>query len=259
MKIVILLLALVCIPLSALELQKYPILLESNRGEQVIIAVTEDKSQALIKVTGVNSPVDEVVFLTTAATHGSAQGYNYQFDGQKRALITHANNNRYTLYLPDTNRGIALAEQTEQRGSGISADMLAQYQNQMEQGIQKKLAAFDRDKNVAQQANIIKQADNRLNKQCQVNVQTNVNWQDISDQHLQKYAVGSFCAQVAESLTYHCEKSPDFKDKINAFTTVDCQFTNELKLRRTESVIQFKTAPEEANQQQFINAYFRNL
>lgn len=259
MKIITLLFALMCTSVSALELQKYPLLLESDRGETVIIVMTDDNTQALIKVTGVNSPVDEVVFLTTHAPHGSAQGYSYQFDGQKRALITHVQNNRYTLYLPNTNKGISLFQKAEQRGKGISEDMLAQYQNQLAQGVQKNLAAFDRSNKIAQQANIITQADNRLNKQCQINVKTKVNWQDISDQHLQKYSIGSFCAQVAESLIDHCEKSAAFKGKINAFTTVNCQFADELKLRNTDSVIQFKTAPEEANQQQFINAYFRNL
>lgn len=262
MKVLILILVLFSTYVSALELQKYPTVLESSRGQQVIIVASTDNSQALVKVTGVNNPIDEVVFLATLEPHGSSKAYKYTIDGQKRALVTLAQSYgccSYTLYLPGDSKGIHLTEQKDKREKAITDDTYAQYQSQLAQNVQSQLAKFDRSSKVAQLQTSLNDASQTLNKQCQQAIPTQVNWQSISDEHLQTYAVGSFCAQVSKSLAARCEDNPEFKNKIKSFKQIECDFGEQLKLRHTDSVIQFNTAPKEPNQQQFIDAYFRNL
>ncbi|KPH95927.1 hypothetical protein AMS58_04430 [Pseudoalteromonas porphyrae] len=262
MKKILLLLALFCSSAQAIEFQKYPILLESSSGEHVTIIESRDKSQALIKVVGVNSPIDEVVFLTDLKPHGSIEAYKYTFDGEQRALITKGKSYsccNYTLYLPNTRQGIYLSELKDKRSTAISEDVYAQYQAQQEQGIQLKLAKFDRDNSIKQSQIALTAATKELNKFCGKNITTTVNWQELDDKILQTYAVGAYCAQIATSLAQQCKKQPEFKTKAQRFGKISCEFADELKLRHTDTLIQFKTAPKAPNQAQFVEAYLRNL
>ncbi|MBB1409833.1 hypothetical protein [Pseudoalteromonas sp. SG44-17] len=262
MKNIFLLLSLFCTCSYAIELQKYPLVLESSSGEQVTIINTLDNSQALVKVVGVNSPIDEVVFLTALKPHGSIQAYKYTFDGEQRALVTKEQGYSccsYTLYLPNSRQAIYLSELKDKRAKGISEDTYAQYISQLEQDIQLKLAKFDRDNAIKQSQIALTDASKELNLQCEKDIATSVNWQALDDKTLQTYAVGAYCAQVANSLAKQCQQSAKFKAKVQQFNQVDCEFSNELKLRHTDSLIKFTTAPKAPNQQQFVDAYFRNL
>ncbi len=262
MKKLLILLTVFCHCAFALELQKYPIVLESSSGEQVTIVETLDKSQALIKVVGVNHPIDEVVFLTDLLPHGSIKAYKYTFDGQQRALVTREQGYaccNYALYLPDTRNAIYLSELKDKRNKAISEDTYAQYQAQLAENTQAQFAKFNRDKAIANSAEALDKAQQRFATQCGGEIITTVNWQGIEDSLLQTYAIGAYCGQIANSLAKHCQSSSEFKPVAQQFSKVECEFTDELKLRHTESLIHFKTAPKAPNQAQFVEAYLRNL
>jgi len=247
---------------SALELQKYPIVLESPLGEQVTIVENADKTQALVKVIGVNHPIDEVVFLTDLLPHGSIQAYKYTYDGQQRALLTREQGYSccsYSLYLPDTSKAIYLSELKDKRNKAISEDTYAQYKMQLDKGVQSKLALFNRERAIENLASALTDADEALAKHCGKEIKTKVNWHELDNSTLQTYAVGAYCAQVANVLVKQCQNSALFKSKIKPFKSVDCTFSDELKLRHTQNTINFKTAPKEPNQIEFVEAYFRNL
>ncbi|MFY8327437.1 hypothetical protein [Pseudoalteromonas sp. ZZD1] len=262
MKKLLIFLTLLCNTAFALEFQKYPVVLESSRGEQVIIVETLDKTQALIKVVGVNHPIDEVVFLTDLLPHGSIKAYKYIFDGQQRALVTREQGYAccsYALYLPDTRKAIYLSEQKGKRNKAISEDTYAQYKAQLADNIQADFAKFNREKAIANSLEALDKAQQRFTKQCGGKIETTINWQEIDDSLLQTYAIGAYCGQVANSLAKQCENSSEFKPVAQQFGKVECEFTDELKLRHTDSLIHFKTAPKAPNQAQFVEAYLRNL
>lgn len=256
------LLCLLCSNVFALELQKYPIVLESPLGEQVTIIENHDKTQALVKVVGVNHPIDEIVFLTDLLPHGSIQAYKYTYDGQQRALVTREQGYRccsFSLYLPDTNKAIYLSELKDKRNKAISEDTYAQYKMQLNKGVQAQLALFNRARAIDSLTSALTDADETLAKHCGRKITTKVNWHELDNSTLQTYAVGAYCAQVANVLGKQCQNSALFKAKIKPFESVDCSFSDELKLRHTHNTINFKTAPKEPNQIQFVEAYFRNL
>jgi len=260
-KILLIACALLCQKSFALELAKYPIELNSGEGVNVVIAPTTNKKQALVKVTGVNHDIDGIVFLTDLKPHGSNKAYKYTYDGSQRSLVSVEEGYRccsYKLYIPDTRDGTYLSKK-EKTTPGIVDDLKALYEQQLSQGTQAELAKFNREKNLAHQQKNISAANNEIDKQCGLKIKTNVNWESIDDENLNKYAVGSYCAQVANEMANMCKKDQSFKNDIEQFNAIECKFTNELKLRKNGNTLIFKTAPKAANQRQFIESYLLNL
>ncbi|GAB0110201.1 hypothetical protein [Pseudoalteromonas distincta] len=260
-KLLLIACALLCQKSFALEFAKYPIELSSGEGVNVVIAPTTNKKQALVKVTGINHDIDGIVFLTDLKPHGSNNAYKYTYDGTQRSLVSVDEGYRccsYTLYIPDTRDGIYLSKK-EESNPAIVEDLKAQYDQQLNNGTQAKLAKFNREKHLEYQQKNIAAANSEIDKQCGLKINTNVNWEGIDDENLKKYAVGSFCAQVANEMAYMCEKDQSFKSDIAQFNTIECKFTNELKLRKNGNTLIFKTAPKAANQRQFIESYLLNL
>lgn len=254
-----------CVLLSsnsfALELAKYPIALSSGDGVNVVIVPTTDKKQALVKVTGINHEIDDIAFLTDFKPHGSNNAYKYIYDGTERSLISVDDGYgccSYTLYIPGSRDGIYLATK-DKSNPIIVADLKAQFEEQQSQGVQAKLAMFNREKHLTYQQKNIIDANNEIDKQCGLKVETKVDWKTIDDKALQTYAVGSFCAQVANEMVSMCENDQSFKKKIAHINTIECQFTDELKLRQNNETLTFKTTPKAPNQPQFIKSYLLNL
>ena len=254
-----------CVLLSfnsyALELAKYPIELSSGDGVNVVIAPTTDKKQALVKVTGINHEIDGITFLTDYKPHGSNNAYKYTYDGTERSLISISEGYRcctYTLYIPETRDGTYLGKK-EESNPALVAELKAQYEQQLNEGVQAKLANFNRKKHLAYQQEKITTANSDIDKQCGLKIETTVDWKTIDDKILQAYAVGSFCSQVANEMVSMCKKDASFKNDIDHISTIECQFTDQLKLRQNSKTLTFKTAPKAPNQSQFIQSYLLNL
>lgn len=245
----------------ALELAKYPLELNSGEGVNVVIAPTLDKKQALVKVTGVNHKIDGVVFLTNLKPHGTNKAYKFIFDGTERSLVTINEGYRccsYTLYIPQNSEGTYLSKK-DKFSPAIVDDLKAQYEQQLADGTQERLASFDRVKHIKIQKHQLIKAQKNTQQQCGSAIETQLDWAAVKDEDLKKYGVGSFCAQVANEIAYMCEKNVSFKDVASQFTRVECQFTDKLKLRKNAGVINFKTTANAPNQRQFIEAYLLNL
>ncbi|WP_426358168.1 hypothetical protein ACPUVO_17270 [Pseudocolwellia sp. HL-MZ19] len=246
---------------SALELAKYPIELSSGDGVHVVIAPTTDKKQALVKVTGINHEIDGITFLTDYKPHGSNNAYKYTYDGSERSLVSVSEGYRcctYTLYIPETRDGTYLAKKEESNPS-VVAELKAEYEQKLSNGAQAKLAKFNREKHLDFQKKKITAANSEIDKQCGLKIETTVDWKAIDDKTLQKYAVGSFCAQVANEIASMCKSDKSFKSDIDHINTIECQFTDKLKLRQNSKTLTFKTAPKAPNQSQFIESYLLNL
>jgi hypothetical protein len=245
----------------ALDLAKYPLELSSGDGVNVVIAPTTDKKQALVKVTGINHEIDAITFLTDLKPHGNNNAYKYTYDGSERSLVSvndGYNCCSYTLYIPETRDGIYLSKK-EESNPAIVADLKAQYEQQKTKGIQAKLANFNREKHLTYQQKNISTANSEIDKQCGTKIETTIEWKTINDETLKDYAVGSFCAQVANEMADMCKNDQNFKNDIAHINAIECQFTDKLKLRQNGKTLTFKTAPKAPNQRQFIQSYLLNL
>ncbi|MGY8828343.1 MAG: hypothetical protein ACKVIS_02125, partial [Pseudomonadales bacterium] len=174
--------ALFTLNANALELAKYPQVFDAGNGISVIVAPSSDGKQALIQVSGINHPLDEVVLLSTVNEHGSDErDYTTTLNGSPYNMLIKRQGwggEQYQLYLPSTD-GFELGFDETKSKQTKPANLLALYEQQKKKGIQDKLSSFDREKRVADFTQQLQQIDQDASKACNTSLTTQVDWNAI--------------------------------------------------------------------------------
>lgn len=246
---------------SALELAKYPQVFNAGKGISVTVAPSSDGKQALIQVSGINHPLDEVVLLSTVNERGNDErDYTTTLDGSAYNMLIKRQGwggEQYQLYLPSTD-GFELGFDETKSKEAKPANLLALYEQQKKKGIQDKLSSFDREKRVADFSAQLQQIDQDATKACGTPLHTEVDWSAIDDDKLKRLSVPSFCGEVVSQLANLCQNGDEQKAAAKGLKTVQCSFAEQLKLRENEASLIFTTHEEAPNQGEFINAFLRN-
>lgn len=254
-------LSLLALQASALELAKHPQVFDAGQGVSLALAPTTDGKQALVQVRGINHPLDEVVFLTDVHELGNEQrDYGIRLDGRAYNLLNKRrawSGESYQLNLPNT-QGFDLSYDEEKTKALKPTDLLALYEKQEKDGVQARLAAFDRKKRVADYSARLQEMDSEAAKACGTPLATKVDWSAISDEQLMALSVPGFCGEVVNQMAYLCGKDDRYKAQAKTLKGVDCRFGDGLKLNEKDGQLLFTTHPDEANQGDFINAILRN-
>jgi len=250
---------------QAIEVVDYPIYLGGAQSlKAVILPLKNDNSKALVQVSGVNHAVDRVVFLAELQNRGQGSvAYRIAYDGQPRTLILKGmnwGNEYFQVFLPDTGRDGVNVGTVEQGETDPTREALVErYGLQNSEGIQKKLAQFNRDKHVKNTEAMLSEKDSEASQACGSTIKTRIDWTSVNDGLLKDVSIGAYCSQVAGEMARICGYHPQFKADLAALQTVQCKFGEVLKLRRQGNEITFMTAKDAANQSDFVNAYLRNF
>ena len=248
----------------ALELTKYPQVLTGPQGIEVVLAPSTDGTQALVRVSGVNQPIDQVVFLSALERRGtSREVYTTRLEGRDYGLLhkqasRYGGSDEYVVYLPGQRDGVALAFNEKKSKAFRLADLQTSYAQQEKQGVQEKLARFDRSKRLASAQADLTKADQDATAACGSTIQTTVDWATIDDEKLQTLAIGSFCGVVASEMESQCRANPDFKSVAATLGQVRCQFAARMKIRVENSQVVFSTEKDAPNQGEFVRQFLRN-
>lgn len=249
----------------ALDLAKYPQVFVAPQGVEVVVAPSVDGKQALVRVSGINDPIDQVVFLSQLEQQGSGREvYSTRIDGRNYGLLhkshhPYRGSEQYVVYLPGKRDGVALAFHEEKSKALKVADLQTSYERQQKQGIQDKLARFDRNKRLASAQADLAKADQDASAVCGAPVKTTVDWNSIDDEKLQTLSIGSYCGVVASQLESMCSSTPTFKAKAAGLGQVQCRFAPELKIRVEGQQVVFSTEKDAPNQDDFVRQFLRNL
>jgi hypothetical protein len=250
---------------QALELARYPQVFVAPQGVEVVLAPSADGKQALVRVSGINDPIDQVVFLSQLEQQGSAREvYATRLDGRSYGLLqkqSHAyrHGEQYVVYLPGKRDGLPLTFSEEKSKAFQLADLQASYQSQQKQGVQEKLARFDRSKRLARAQAELARGDQEASAACGTPVKTTVDWTTIDDEKLQTLSIGSFCGVVASELDSMCRNTPAFKSTASGLGQVQCRFAPQLKIRVENQQVLFSTEKDAPNQDDFVRQFLRNL
>lgn len=261
--------AVVCViasaNVSAIELASYPKVFTADEGVEVVLAPTADGKQALIRISGVNHPADKVVFLARMERWGGGtDAYVTTFDGRDSGMVQkktsmYGGGDRYVAYLPGRKQEYTLSFDEKKSKALKPAALLASYESQTKQGVQQKLARFDREKQVKQGQAALMATDEAASKSCGVPVKTTVDWAAINDDRLKKISVQGYCGAVASGLDRMCsDASANFKQKAGGLNQITCQFGPELRARVVDRKVVFTTAEDAPNQDDFIREFLRN-
>lgn len=253
--------ALFTLNAHALELAKYPQVFDAGQGISLTLAPSSDGKQALVQVSGINHALDEVVLLTEITERGNDESdYRTRLDGRDYNLLLKRQGwggERYQLNLPGSD-GVQLGFNETKTQAAKPAKLLALYQQQMKQGVQDKLARFDREQRVADFTAQLQQIDQDASKTCAAPLSTQVDWSALADEQLMRLSVPSFCGEVVRQAANLCERGEAHKAQVQGLQQVQCQFGERIKLREQGSTLTFTTHAEEPNQGDFINAFLRN-
>jgi hypothetical protein len=254
-------LSLLSLQAAALDLAKHPQVFDAGQGVSLALAPSADGKQALVQVRGINHPLDEVVFLTDVRELGNEQrDYGIRLDGRDYNLLNKRrawSGESYQLNLPNT-QGFELSYNEQKTAALKPGDLLAVYQKQEKDGLQARLAAFDRKQRVADYSASLQEMDGEASKACGAQLTTKVDWSAISDEQLIGLSVPSYCGEVVNQMAYLCGKDDRYKAEAKTLKGVDCRFGDGLKLNEKDGQLLFTTHPDEANQGDFINAILRN-
>ncbi len=259
-------LALAHLPVSghALELGDNPLALESEGGLQVTIAPTEDGSQALVKMTGVDHAIDGVVMLAEVEKRENEErAYQARVNGKIRSLVMYAKSHwasgDYTAYIPGQAEPHALTKNEEQSSSMDLAALQTEYEQQEERGTQEKVARFDREKAVKRQQQALSAIDRSASEVCGNPVSTRVDWEALDDNQLNNLSISGYCGQVAAEMEHLCRRDDSFREKMPVISEVDCNFGDALDLSQNGGKVAFQTQQDTRNQRDTITDFLREL
>ena len=249
---------------SAQEMARYPLVFAGPQGLEVVVAPIEGDKEALVRVSGINHPIDKVVFLGKVQPRSAGnQSWVTQIDGRDFALVHkqvpgYGGGDRYSASLPGQRDAVPLRFDEHASKRLSPATIKASYLSQKKSGVQEKLARFDRDKRVAQIQARLAEKDAAAASACGAPVKTTVDWPTIDEDKLGRLSIQSFCGTVASALDSMCRNQPDFKPKAAALGQISCQFGPELKLRREGGRVVVITREDAPNQGDFAQQFLRN-
>ena len=250
---------------SAIELAPYAKVLSGPEGAQVVVAPSADGKEALVQISGVNHPVDKVVFLTKVQRWGGdTDAFVTTYDGRDSGMVQkksspYGGGERYVAFLPGRKEELSLSFDDAKAKAFKPASLMATYERQQQQGVQQKLARFDRPKRVAADRERLAGIDGSASAACGVPIKTNVDWNAIDDAKLQKLSVSGYCGAVASGLERMCrDDAKTFKPKAAALGQIDCEFGPQLKARIVAQKVVFTTEESAPNQDDFVREFLRN-
>lgn len=249
----------------AQTLGKYGAAFKGERGLSVVVAPTADDKAALVRIKGVNHAIDDVVFLADKVVEGRRMSLRTTLDGRPWSLVITQDYDGWggsyaatQAYVPGLRDGVHL--RYDEAGSKALAlnTLLQSYQKQKAQGVQDKLAQFDRAKAVASAEAQLKEADESASQACGVPVRTSVAWASVSEDQMKRLSIGGYCAAVANASRQLCGSDAGFKARAASLARISCQFGDKLHLGRQGDAVVFTTSEAAPNQDDFALQYLRN-
>ena len=251
---------------SAQTLAKHAFAFKGGQGLKVVVAPTTNEEEALVQLSGINHPIDGVVLLAKRHVQGDTTALRTVLDGRERAVVVTEDwlgwfGGRYqgTMAMIPGQQQVVNLTYDEAASKGLSTDkLLKTYQQQKKQGVQDKLARFDRDQAVSAQQRMLADKDSAATQACGAPVKTTVDWAGLDQAALQSVSISGYCATVAEAMQSLCKQDAGFKSRAAEFGQIQCQFGERLNLTKRAGGISFTTAKDAVNQDDFALQFLRN-
>ena len=255
-----------CMPAVAQQLAKHGAAFKGDRGVNVVVAPTADDKAALVRVQGINHPVDGVVFLADKVADNKRLAYRATLDGKPWNIVVTedmsswgTSYSRTVAYVPPNMRDGQSLYYDDKAAKGMDLAALAKtYQQQKAQGVQAKLAQFDRSKFVANTEQRLQEADSRAAQSCGAPIKTTVNWGSFTEEQMHRISIAGYCQTVADAMRALCTSDSAFKAKAAQNARITCQLGDKLNLSHQGDQTVFTTQEGAPNQDDFALQYLRN-
>jgi hypothetical protein len=250
---------------AAPALAKYPAVFAANGGVRILVAPTADDKAALVRVSGINHPIDNVVFLAQKVGDGRRASFVVKLDGRDWNMVQSEDvsswGDRYTdtqAYLPNERDGVRLRYDESASTAVDLMSLTRDYEKQYSEGVQAKLAIFDKVKAMSNAEARIKEDDTDASTACGAPIKTTVKWDSINEDQMKRLSIGGFCSTVANAQRRMCVDDAAFKSWATQHANITCQFGEKLNITNNGGTIVFTTTEDAPNPDDFVQQYLRN-
>jgi len=248
---------------GAPELSKNVRVYRAEEGVRVAVArvLPEAKAQAVIRVSGSDSPLDDLVLLAQVEAEGDrGSTLKITWHGRSWGVLTSREGwwggSSLELHVPEQKSRSLYYDDAESKK--LSSTTLA---NGLERDKPKALAlaAFDRAGEQSKHELALQKASDKVKAACGSPVAMSIDWTSIDDDTLKTRHIATFCSAPLDSLVSLCkapERAASARQKIQKAT---CRFGPSLKLSVDAGSLAWQTSKSAANQGEFAKANLMNL
>lgn len=212
---------------SAKSVSKQFVLLGSD-GVKVEVVDLED-GQALLRVTGIESPLQNKVVSHRRAREGNDLLYKTQWAGRDWLTLLRSGESAWIgtywrLSVPG-NEAIPVAY-SEQHSDKVDVDSLfAAYEAQQRSGELDQLQQWNRSAERSQEDELVTTSTGVASSECASPLRAAIAWDTVSDEALREHSVSDYCLSAIRALKGACFASPELKTFVQKqIKEVSCRY-----------------------------------
>jgi hypothetical protein len=202
--------------------------LVGNDGVVVEVVDFQD-GHALLRVTGVEGPMQNRVLSQRRTREGQDLRYTMQWGGRDRLTLLHSGDNAWIgtywqLYVPG---GDAIpVTYSADRSSKVDAESLyGAHETLRRSGELEKLQRFDQSAERGRENEAVARSAAAASRECGTPLTAAIVWETVSDQALREHSVEDWCVCALHALSSACLASPEAKSFVrNQVQSVKCRF-----------------------------------
>ena len=228
-------------------------LVGQDGAELAVVDLPND--QALLRLSGVESPVRDKVFLAKATKSTREATYTVTINGRNWTMLRRTSRrwgggHRWMAFAPEIERLDLNYDKARSKTLDVG-EMWATHHQQKSAGDFKALAAFDRA-GAEKQAydNLVKQAKSTADSCGGKPAAISIDWASISDEVLKRYSISGYCDNAFSGLRSHCRYASG-KALAQQVKTLRCTLGKELGLKIDKGTLTFTIATEGKNLHDF--------
>lgn len=250
---------------ETLKPSKYPRVYRGGEGITVTVIplMPSPEKDALVEVKGIETKIDEVV-LRHKAVEGNDPAWSTTIAGEGFWTLRSEKIwgwKRLLLILPEKPMETIDMVYDEKASKKVKAqEFVKRHEKQLKDGTIQKLAAWNRSERESGNNESFNKDLAAMNQACGTKITANIDWKSVTDEHLKRLSISSYCSPGINALADACTK-PEAKGKITkSVKSLICRFTEkDLKMKlEADGSIQWLTHSDASNVDDFAKAYVQN-
>lgn len=196
----------------------------------VLVEVVDfQNGEALLRVSGVEGPLQNKVLPQKRSRDGGDLRYTMQWGGRERLMLLLSGQNDWIgtywqLYVPEGGDAIPVSYSDAHSGKLDAESMFAAHEKLRKSGELEELQRFHQSADRAQEDEAVAKSAAATSRECGAPVTAAIAWETVSDQALREHAVADWCTCALHALSSACLASPEAKSFVrNQVQSVSCR------------------------------------
>ena len=226
-----------------------------------VLRLEQAESQALVRVLGSDTDLDDKVLLYDVSESGSRVDYSTKRGGRDFTALrieSSYGSMSVVLWLPEGKGELALGYDELATQALDAAEVVRLHEKQASDGTLGRYQTFDRSAEMKSNDQALAETATALSGACGAAVAASIDWKGIDDALLKEHAVGSYCGTPLEALKSLCASPSAKKVVARRVRKLRCSFGAKLDLALKGDELQWTTATDAPNQEEFASKWLES-